>query len=648
MNAQSPRLQTDAALTDAGLTQTVALNPKIALMMPKTADRSYQSSLLMFETLLSYGKARDPRGVLLALNAYLNANQKAHGIALFEGVLNQYRREMAPETQALYLSCLAILRATYADEIPLMRRIGWVKDSFALLQEALDLTGSAHPIPHWAAGMVFAQVPGFFGKRKAAYTHLNRLAARPESEPVYGFYREVYRQLELLNRADKNTAAADHFQRLSGFAAYKPNAMMMGWFVNGPEGTAMAPRPVLEQIVPDRVFALYGFGFSDIFFVLSEDGKELIAVDAGTHPRSLQEAHEYLLLQHPGLPQVSTVLVTHSHWDHIGGMGYFRALNPDLKIYGSDKYAPVVQRVMRTHSYSYFRGADFDHAWVQSYAPTHPVAEAQSLTIGGTDITLTPVTGGETEDAMLIHFPALSTVFVGDMVMPWYGEPWVNEGFVAEAYVSIDRVLDLKATHILHGHHPLTMMFPDANLRVFRDVLRWLVETTQAHISQGYSGKDIVRLNLIPETVVAHPDLYLAYVAARDSIILRVADSMVGIWREDHSGQSPEGLDLITAQEQGRLLQKYMGLSAVAAARLISKMIANGDNELALQFAIAAEQRYGAAAEIIAVKQKAADRLRSNAQYTDPFKFTTYSEIIARPQPPLPTPLPLSTKDTDK
>lgn len=64
-------------------------------------------------------------------------------------------------------------------------------------------------------------------------------------------------------------------------------------------------------------------------------------------------------------------------------------------------------------------------------------------------------------------------------------------------------------------------------------------------------------------------------------------------------------------------------------------MIANGDNEPALQLAVGAEQRFGATPEIVAAKEDAVDRMRSNAQYVDPFKFTTYSEIIGRPKLPM-------------
>lgn len=599
-------------------------------------NRSFHSSLQLFETLLSYGRTEDPRVVLQAVNGYINARQQAVGIDLFKGILDRHQDTMSVDGRALYLSSLAILRATHAERVPLLKRIGWVKDSFALLDRAFELTSGGNPIVHWAAGMIYSQVPPFFFKKKEAYGHLHWLAQRPETEPVYGFYREVYHALAKLYRSDGKTAEAVTFLKKSGYDSYEPKALLMGWFTNGPQGTAMTPEPVLEEIVRGRVFALYGFGFSDIYFVLSDDGCELIAIDAGTTVKSLKEAHEFLLGRFPGLPSISTVIVTHSHWDHIGGIEYFKQLNPDIVIYGRDNFRPVVDRVLREHSYTFFRGADFDHDAVDNYAPTRPVSEDTEIQIGDSRIVLKPVTGGETEDALLIHFPALETVFVGDIVMPWYGEPWVNEGFIDDTLATIEDVLACDARHVLHGHHPLTMMFDADNLKAFRRHYSWLVETTKDHAAHGFSSKDIIRLNLIPPDLVGSPELYLPFAASRDSVIARTVSKMVGIWREDRTGQSPGGLDVITAVEHGRMLETYLDLSSTQVASVLKRMLAHGDNELALQFAVAAEQRYGAKTELISLKEEAADRLRSTAQYLDPFKFTAYSEIIDRPQQPMP------------
>jgi len=626
-----------AVTTRQGYVDSLGPAPEFGRLTVGHTDRSFHSALRYFETVMSYGKNTDPRATLLMLNAYLNANQQADGIAFFETFLRVHGRQIPDDVRAVYLSALAILRATHAERVPLIRRISWVLRSFDILEEARCLTGGEDPVVRWAAGQIYAQVPFFFGRKKQAYEDLNWLADRPETEPVFGFYREVYRQLARLHERDGRKEIAAGFWRRSGFDRYQPKAMLMGWFTATADGGAtMAPEPVLDEILPGRVFALYGFGYSDIYFVLSDDGTELLAVDAGTQPHSLKAAHEFLCARHPDLPPVTKVFITHSHWDHIGGHSYLRKINPDVIFYGRDNYKAVVDRVARNHSYKLFRGADFNHQWVTSYAPDVPVRDRIQLTAGGTEIELVPVTGGETEDALLVHLPGLATIFVGDIVMPWYGEPWVNEGFMDGAVDSIDAVLARRPKHILHGHHPLTALYGPDQLNAFRTHYVWLVDAVRTHVEHGYSAMDIIRLNLIPPGLQDQPDVYLSFLAARDNVIARTTDHMVGIWQEDRTGQDPQGLDTLTSADYGRLLDRYLGLSAAQTAQAIRKMLRGGDNDLALKFAIAAEQRFGPTRALTGLKQEAADRLRSAVQFFDPFRFVTYTEMIGQEHPPMP------------
>jgi glyoxylase-like metal-dependent hydrolase (beta-lactamase superfamily II) len=87
--------------------------------------------------------------------------------------------------------------------------------------------------------------------------------------------------------------------------------------------------------VPGRVYVLSGFEFTEYYFVVSDDRQELIGIDAGTRPDSAQTAYDA-----PNLPELTTVLITHSHWDHVGGHKYFRGLSPRLQFYARDTRQP--------------------------------------------------------------------------------------------------------------------------------------------------------------------------------------------------------------------------------------------------------------------------------------------------------------------
>ena len=538
---------------------------------------------------------------------------------------------MEDETRAVYLSAYALLRATYADRVPVPGRIFWVWDTFEILDQAQSLAPN-DPLVHWSSGLIYAQVPELFGKRTEALSELLWLVERPELEPTPGFYRDVYLFLSKLYADQGETELADRYLTKSGYEDYEPSALFMGWFATTEDdGLSFAPTPWVEEIVPERVFAVRGFGFSDLHFVVSDDGRELISIDAGHQPYSMEAGHRFLMDRYPDLPPLTTAFITHAHWDHVGGFSYLKSLDSGVTVYGRDNYAGTVARVLRNHTYHQIRGDRFDSEWVSEYAPDLAIGDLTEVTIGGTMFELVPVTGGETKDALLIHAPTLGTLFMGDALMPFYGEPWVEEGFIDDAMDTMDEALRRQPEYILHGHVGITAIYGTMEqLKAYRDAYEWLVDETRRHLNNAYSTKDIIRLNLIPPGLQNHPQAFFGYLSARDQVIARAADGMVGIWREDVTGKEPGGLDVITSIEYGRLLDLYLGLSARDVEKALRRMLDGGDVELALQMAVAAERRYSNNVAITRLKEEAGDRLRSSFQFFDPFKFAVYTELIGK------------------
>ena len=54
---------------------------------------------------------------------------------------------------------------------------------------------------------------------------------------------------------------------------------------------------------------------------MSDDRRELIGIDAGTRRDSAKPACEALQAHTPNLPELTTVFITHSHWDHASTQG---------------------------------------------------------------------------------------------------------------------------------------------------------------------------------------------------------------------------------------------------------------------------------------------------------------------------------------
>ncbi|MEX0291064.1 MAG: MBL fold metallo-hydrolase [Flavobacteriaceae bacterium] len=636
-NSYLQRASIEEVTAQAGLSKVLRPSKDFGTFKQHVNDRSFHADIAYYEVILSYGAIEDPNPVFLLANAYIASNQQNYGIPYFDGLLARFELQMTDETRANYLSAYALLKASHAENIGVFSRIGWLNETFRILEEAKKLSPN-NPLVHWASGIIYAQVPNFFGKKEMAIDHLEWLVKHPELEPTPGFYREVYHYLAKLHLEEGNRELADLFLSRSGYSDYEPKMLFFGWFSTTKEmGLLFAPTPSIEVIITGKVFALRGFGFSDLYFVVSDNGKELISIDAGTQPFSFKAGYEFLLKKYPNLPPLRNALITHAHWDHIGGYTYLKSLNHEVTLYGRENFHGTVDRVLKNHSYHQFRGVHFKEDWVSNYRPDSVIRGRTTINIGQSKIELIPVTGGETEDALLVHFPELELVFMGDALMPFYGEPWVEEGFIEEALDVMDIALDLYPKHILHGHIGITVLYKNQKqLRAYRNAYQWLVTETKKHLRNGFSAKDIIRLNLIPPGLQNDPEIFISFLSPRDHIIARLADHTVGIWQEEKSGKDPEGLDVITSVERGRLLELYLNLSGNQVAKMLRKMIDNGDNELALQMATAAEERYSNSHKIKKLKEEAADRLRSSVQFFDPFKFVTYTEIMGKEHHPIP------------
>lgn len=453
----------------AGLTQSLAPATDFSSFGKTGETRSFHAEIGFFETVLSYAPSDDARHVFLLANAYIIARQQEHGIAFFEKALEKQSTQMTNETRAVYLAAYALIRATYADEVFFLKRIFWVLDTFEILEEASVLSAENHPLVTWASGVIYAQVPAIFGKQDDAIKALTWLTKNPKTEPTPGFYREAYRYLGELHADLGNTKLAETYKKKSGYSATPSKTLFMGWFSTSKEkGLLFAPTPKAEEIIPRRVIALRGFGFSDFHFVVSDDGKHLILIDAGTQPFSAKAALEFMALHYPNLPPLTHVIVTHAHWDHIGGQSYFRSLENKPIFYGRSNISNVLKRSDRKMNYTQFRSTQWKQSWVADYRPDIAIDKQTEIEIGGTNISLIPTPGGEIEDALLVHFPDLKTVFVGDAMMPFYGEPWVEEGNVDGALKTMDTVLALALEHIFHGHYGISILYDAHQLPAFR------------------------------------------------------------------------------------------------------------------------------------------------------------------------------------
>src|ERR1700747_1518234 len=386
------------------------------------------------------------------------------------------------------------------------------------------------------AGFVYAQLPSIFHQKEAAQRELAWCAANADKAPHAAGLREVDYQQARLALADGDQAKAQESLRRSGYKNFdRPIALNTAFSEDAATGHAFAPRRISE-IVPGRVYALSGFEFTEYYFVVSDDLRELMGTDAGTRPDSAKAAYEALQAYAPGLPELTTVFITHSHWDHIGGQTYFRSLNPRVKFYARSNYEEEIALgnagdILRKQ----FFGTRFNFDDVRSFKPDVTINRRTELKIAGTRIELIPVQGGETHDAMFIHLPDLGVMFVGDFIMPYLGAPFLEEGDLQGLLDAIDIVVQKNPRYLLHGHDPLTRNFTSpALLAQLKLDLGWLREQVLNSVRRGEERAVIQQANLIPpDLVTSNPAVFLPYFIMREHVIDRLYDQNVGYWEAD-------------------------------------------------------------------------------------------------------------------
>jgi glyoxylase-like metal-dependent hydrolase (beta-lactamase superfamily II) len=601
-----------------------------------SASGSHRPELEYLKSVNSVAPPRDPQLLFLLMTQYSSANMQSEGAEFFSTRLAEFGPRLTDAQKALYLSAIGLLRAQHAPNVSLLHRIGYVKETIATLEQAKQLSGGQIFVVNWIAGIVHAQLPSFFHQRKAAQDELAWCVENADKAPHAGWLREVYYQLGKLGLAEGEPAKAQDYLRRSGYADFnKPITLATPFSEDLVSGHTFSPRRIAE-IVPGRIYVLTGFEFTEYYFVVSDDRRQLIGIDAGTRPDSAKAAYEALRAYAPGLPELTTIFITHAHWDHVGGLSYFRALNPRLRVYARSNYKEELQRELNapaTFAKRFF-GERFSLDDVRRFKPDVTIDRRTELKIGKTRIQFIPVQGGETHDAMFIHVPDQGVMFVGDFIMPYLGAPFVEEGDFQGLLDAIDVVVEKHPQHLLHGHEPLTRNFASsAMLGQLKTDLVWLREQVLTATRRGEERGAIQQANLIPPKLLAdQPEVYQPYLILREHVIDRLYDQNVGYWQPDL-----QGLDDLTRADHAELLVDYLGLSQRQLVKTVEHLVADGKYELAASLLQSSRSRFEHSESVAQAERLVYRKLMEKHQNTDPFKFIIYSGEIGEQTPQMVT-----------
>src|SRR5712692_8451623 len=178
---------------------------------------AHRPELLYLKAVNSVAPPRDPQLLFLLMAAYSNAQLQSEGAEFFSARLKDFGPRLTDTQKALYLSAIGLLRAQYASSVPLLHRVGYVKDIIAILEQAKQLSGGQIFVVNWIAGIVHAQLPSRFHQKNAAQDELAWCVANADKAPHVGWLREVYYYLGKLALADGEQVKAQDYLRRSGY-----------------------------------------------------------------------------------------------------------------------------------------------------------------------------------------------------------------------------------------------------------------------------------------------------------------------------------------------------------------------------------------------------------------------------------------------
>jgi glyoxylase-like metal-dependent hydrolase (beta-lactamase superfamily II) len=438
------------------------------------------------------------------------------------------------------------------------------------------------------------------------------LAARDQF-PV-GLLRAAYQGLAraylVLGRQQQ---AAEALRRSGlGPAATDRPPMFTSFSVTARDGMRLSAPAALNPAPDVHVAQSYDFG--DFAFIQTSAG--VVAIDAGTSPDRVLAAMADLGLKDHA--PVSHLILTHAHFDHIGGTAAVRG--PDTQVIASAGFPAEAERQRHWSVPRYLTGTGASPA--SDVKPDRLISERTSLVVGDTEFVLIPVRGGETPDALMVHLPASGLLFTGDVMMPYLGVPFTAEGSPEGLLETLRYIRELAPRQLIEGHTTLTENFTIETLTGLEPALTELYEFALARIGENMPLPNILDLGYLPALLQDHPAAVVPYLVSRDDFTARLYHQRTGYWQPD--GQ---GLDPRSQEERAAALDLLAGEKADAFVTAAATLAGQGDLALALEILAPGLLRHPDSSELAELRQAVVVRLMEQRQFLDPFGFLVYAEL---------------------
>jgi glyoxylase-like metal-dependent hydrolase (beta-lactamase superfamily II) len=542
--------------------------------------------------------------VLSTLQQLLASHREWQGYDYF----GRLAREQ-PDRSTFFLGLQAVLQARVAGQVPLLKRVAWVEDAIG----KLDRAAAADPLlGRYARGSVFAELPDRFGKTHVAVDDLEACLARRAEFPV-NLDRSIYHALAVSYRRLGKPERSREMVAHSGVSALggEDAPLLSDVSVDPKNGFRFSEKRLVREA--EGVYVAEGYDFGNLAFIVGRDA--IVAIDAGTTESSARDA--VAALRTVSLAPIKYVILTHGHWDHVGGLAAVR--EPGTIVIAQANFAAELARSKAYQPpFHDFFGTEGIPLNVK---PDRLIAAPETLRVAGLELALIPGKSGETDDALYVHDLRHDILFVGDAFMPYNGAPFVAEGS-AEGYLgAIAQVLELHPRRLVHGHPPLTAFFTVEAMPGLQAALRSVYDRS---LQAAYAARPLAELlhdNFIPPSLRDAPRAVMPYLIARDTFVQRLYAEHAGYWQANG-----EGIENFTRAEWALALDELGSRSEESFARAANRLEERGDSALALRVAELGLVRYPKSAVLSSSRTRSLTTLRQINSQMNPFRFIIYSE----------------------
>jgi glyoxylase-like metal-dependent hydrolase (beta-lactamase superfamily II)/Tol biopolymer transport system component len=255
---------------------------------------------------------------------------------------------------------------------------------------------------------------------------------------------------------------------------------------------------IIEELKPDEasvevsriknsIYKLYVNDFVNIVTLTGPEG--ILLVDTGFDETAAQVKS---ILREVGSGDIKYIINTHSDYDHIAGNS---ALRGNATVIA---HAKCKSQLIEYADPDY--DLPFDKALFRGAYPTLTLEESMTLRFNGEEIQIIPLTGGHTDEDIIVHFKNSGVVCLGDIVSPeTFPVVKLNNGGNANTLVkNVEELLSLFPEDVtfIVGHGPdMTVK----QLRAYHDMLQSTIAQVHKAIEADMTVEEMKRRNILKD-----------------------------------------------------------------------------------------------------------------------------------------------------